>query len=267
MAQNQSSKLDVVVKVVLVFFVSLLSFSIGTFVGKKFSDNQYQLAKYEPSTGTAAPAAEEKSEGAERETASVPTQAPEVKPNTDEALAAASAHLSKEFENNESGARAPIKEEFLMDKNNHSVQEVKKIEPIAEKKTAVSAQAHPLDPAARVALGQAPDIHIPDPAESIPSSLPRQIAASPIGKFTVQVGSYKSEIEAQAKASELKSSGFDAFFNKANVRDRKPSSQDSIWYRVNIGLFATSDEAKKFRDNLDQKNKIKGFVQGFSTNP
>ena len=44
------SKTDVVVKLVLVFFISLLSFSIGTFVGKKYSDNQHQLAALEPAT-------------------------------------------------------------------------------------------------------------------------------------------------------------------------------------------------------------------------
>mgnify|MGYP000069426919 CR=1 FL=1 len=42
------AKSDVVVKLILVFFISLLSFAIGTFVGKKYSDNQYKLAKLEP---------------------------------------------------------------------------------------------------------------------------------------------------------------------------------------------------------------------------
>lgn len=41
-------KTDVAVKLVLVFFVSLLSFSIGTYVGRKYSDNQHQLAQLEP---------------------------------------------------------------------------------------------------------------------------------------------------------------------------------------------------------------------------
>jgi hypothetical protein len=42
------AKTDVIVKLVLVFFISLLSFSIGTFVGKKYSDNQHKLAALEP---------------------------------------------------------------------------------------------------------------------------------------------------------------------------------------------------------------------------
>ena len=46
--ERYGSKTDVVVKLILVFFISLLSFSIGTFVGKKFSDNQHKIAQLEP---------------------------------------------------------------------------------------------------------------------------------------------------------------------------------------------------------------------------
>lgn len=42
------AKSDVAVKLVLVFFISLLSFSIGTYIGKKYSDNQHKLAQLEP---------------------------------------------------------------------------------------------------------------------------------------------------------------------------------------------------------------------------
>lgn len=48
MADFKSSGTDTVVKIVLVFFISLLSFSIGTFVGKKFSDNQHKMITMEP---------------------------------------------------------------------------------------------------------------------------------------------------------------------------------------------------------------------------
>ena len=43
-----SQKTDNLIKLALVFFVSLLSFSIGTYVGKKYSDNQHKLATLEP---------------------------------------------------------------------------------------------------------------------------------------------------------------------------------------------------------------------------
>lgn len=38
-----SSKADTLVKVVLVFFISLLSFSIGTFMGKQVADHDHEV--------------------------------------------------------------------------------------------------------------------------------------------------------------------------------------------------------------------------------
>lgn len=45
--QRGGAKTDTMVKLILVFFVSLLSFSVGTFVGKQFSDSQHKLAALE----------------------------------------------------------------------------------------------------------------------------------------------------------------------------------------------------------------------------
>ncbi|NJL25899.1 MAG: hypothetical protein HC902_12520 [Calothrix sp. SM1_5_4] len=41
-AEKSGSKADTLVKVVLVFFISLLSFSVGTFVGKQVSDSDHR---------------------------------------------------------------------------------------------------------------------------------------------------------------------------------------------------------------------------------
>lgn len=46
--EKMATKSDMFVKLVLVFFISLLSFAIGTFVGKKYSDNQHKLSQLEP---------------------------------------------------------------------------------------------------------------------------------------------------------------------------------------------------------------------------
>jgi len=81
-AESYGSKTDVVVKLILVFFISLLSFSIGTFVGKKFSDNQHRISLVEPTHG-------DDSEESPREVASVPPDSNEVKPKdalTDEEI-------------------------------------------------------------------------------------------------------------------------------------------------------------------------------------
>src|SRR3954464_7392053 len=41
-SEKGGSKADTLVKVVLVFFISLLSFSVGTFVGKQVSDSDHR---------------------------------------------------------------------------------------------------------------------------------------------------------------------------------------------------------------------------------
>src|SRR5271163_27811 len=45
--QIGGSRTDTLIKLVLVFFLSLLSFSVGTFVGKQFSDSQHRVAELE----------------------------------------------------------------------------------------------------------------------------------------------------------------------------------------------------------------------------
>ena len=39
------SRTDVLIKLTLVFFIALLSFSVGTYVGKQFSDSEYKLSQ------------------------------------------------------------------------------------------------------------------------------------------------------------------------------------------------------------------------------
>jgi hypothetical protein len=85
MNQFGGFKTDFLVKLVLIFFISLLSFSVGTFVGKKFSDNQYRQASLEREYGP-------------RETASVAPDVLDTKPDsalTDEDIA----RLQEEFTN------------------------------------------------------------------------------------------------------------------------------------------------------------------------
>ncbi|MCB0361552.1 MAG: hypothetical protein KDD35_02455 [Bdellovibrionales bacterium] len=45
--QLGTSKTDTIIKLVLIFFISLLSFSVGTFVGKQVSDSDYKRAALE----------------------------------------------------------------------------------------------------------------------------------------------------------------------------------------------------------------------------
>src|ERR1700722_9354343 len=66
-AEKGSSKADTLVKVVLVFFISLLSFSVGTFVGKQVSDSDHRrmTLEGEVKAGDGDVASSDKAEGQE----------------------------------------------------------------------------------------------------------------------------------------------------------------------------------------------------------
>ncbi len=282
-AERFGSKTDVVVKLVLVFFIALLSFSIGTFVGKKFSDNQYKMAQLEPQDSHGSAVAGHDGEGhgenageEGRSIASISPDAHDVKPEkalTDDEIA----KLAEEFVMEDGPAKAGGIENPLNDHKveGHGAEQAH--DDHAEKADHAEEVAHapakaapvaaaPIKAAAPVPLthaevkasaaaerlvqGKSPVVANKAVAPSrIPSSLPKEIASSAIGKYTVQVGSYQTEKEAQAKSAGLKDKGFSAFYVSANVKG-------STWYRVSVGLFTTQKEAEAYKKDLITRAKV-----------
>jgi len=271
--EKNGSKTDVIVKLLLVFFVCLLSFSIGTYVGKKFSDNQHQMAKYE--SGSA--------QTQDRDVASVNPASTDMKPSdalTDDEVA----KLAEEFVADEKTPESHAKSEGkpTTDKNTESVHEAKASEESAsateaaptEKAHATSAsveeevvvptkhttQTEPASKAAQqVARGEAPvatEVAAKTTVQRrIPSSLPKEMAASSVGKYTLQVAAYPEESEAKKMATDLKAKGFSAFYVSAKVKDRK-TGNDKTWYRVSVGLFTTQKEAESNKAELMSRGKL-----------
>lgn len=64
------------------------------------------------------------------------------------------------------------------------------------------------------------------------------------GKYTIQIGSFKTEEEAKKTADGLISKGYPAFITTAQIPGK------DTWYRVRIGTFKTIKEAKIYRDKL-----------------
>lgn len=289
--EKYGSKTDVVVKVVLVFFIALLSFSIGTFVGKKFSDNQYKLSQLEPQGGHSEEVAntDENSENAEgRGIASIPANAGEVKPDkalTDDEIA----KLASEFVSDDEGgkkseakpttaagehkevaagkgeghgggeAKAEGGHETTAKAGGHeaaikaALHEVGATHEVATQKSVIH-EAQPLKPAERLAEGKSAVVANPPKATSrIPSSLPKEAATSAVGKFTVQVASYAAEKEAQKKAAELKDKGYSAFYVAAKIKGQ-------TWFRVSVGLFTTAKEADTYKKDLMKNGKVASAI-------
>lgn len=234
-----ATKNGVVVKLVLVFFVSLLSFSIGTFVGKKYSDNQHKLAALEPGRGEY---------DATRDIASA--HEPEV--------SSGSAVTDDEI--------ARIAEEFAEDDGatKHETASTSHDPHAAPPAPAEAPTKHEPSPAARSASGGAPaeptaPVVKAKPEPRVPTSLPKDVAQYAVGKFTVQIASLANEAEAKKKAEGLKEKGYGAFYVPAQVKGQ-------TWYRVNVGLFPTENEAKSYRSEFMQKNGHDGAIVQKLTN-
>ncbi len=75
-------------------------------------------------------------------------------------------------------------------------------------------------------------------------------ASSFDGRYTVQIGAFKSREQAQKLVDVLKEKGHPAFLKQVYIPD-----MGSI-YRVRVGGFKTREEAKTYSDNLKRKESV-----------
>ena len=283
------AKSDVVVKLVLVFFISLLSFAIGTFVGKKYSDNQHKLAKLEPEVkdahGDRAVASEHGTTAAAHGEKSEMVSDDEIKKLTEETLKKEEfvADDTKEAHSDKKDAHAvqaddhadkahgekaahaekatkPVADDHAKTKEAVKVEDKHTQVPTkdthAKKDAHAKANNHDEALAAAQAFldGKTPEVKEEVKKESrIPSSLPKDVAQYAVGKFTVQVASYAEKADAEKKANKLKEMGY-----QANVFSAQVSGKN--WYRVSFGLFATQDEAQTEKQKYLDKNKTESAL-------
>ncbi len=60
------------------------------------------------------------------------------------------------------------------------------------------------------------------------------------GKFTIQLGSHRTLKEAEDFAEGFKARGYDPIINQIDIKGK------GTWYRVSLGAFSTTDEAKSY---------------------
>lgn len=267
--QKGSSKADTLVKVVLVFFISLLSFSVGTFVGKQVSDSDHRRM-----------ALEGEFQGPDRKVASVEDKADG--DNEDKITEKEVESLTEEFVNKEK-SREPAaassdeateknadEHEAVAAKHDESQPEAngyKTYEHGTHGKTVAATSHKPAPtppPAAKDKAEHATETHakVDDKTHSVaekvarneapsdgkkearkPQSILPSVAGSAIGKYAVQVASYPEEKDAKSHAADLKGKGFTAFYVSANVSGK-------TYYRVLVGLFDNVKSADVFRAQL-----------------
>ena len=260
-----SQKTNSMIKLALVFFICLLSFSIGTYVGKKYSDNQYKLSQLEPNKKGA-------HDTAGTEFAANTDSAGHEEGHGETAQAATTEHGEK----HEGGSQkltdsevAKIAEEFANDstatadsahegKTIHSTDEDEKpIKSITVEKTAratastaSTAAVKPM-PAKTTVAATANTSH-----DREPSSIPQTKEMASVGAhYTVQIGSFPSEADAQKMTKEMLAKGIKTSYVSAQVKGQ-------TYFRVNVGLFGTAKEADEYKKDFLEKTKLtSAFVQ------
>lgn len=246
---RSGGKTDTLVKLLMVLFISLFSFSVGTFFGKKTTESSLKRAALE---------SQAHSEG-DRETASIPPGSTEVKPED----ALSEEELAKLSDEHDEAEKVP--------KNSHDKKDMKKAaaadhhetsghKDVTKNKTETThAKAVPekfkqvQKAAEKVAHGESPTPNVVHAEKRKPASLPAQVASATIGKFTVQVSSHQSEGEAEKHAANLKTKGFNAFYVKATIGG-KP------WYRVSVGLFTSRKEATEYVATLKKDGQVAAAI-------
>ena len=222
-----------VIELALVFFVTLLSFSIGTYVGKKYSDNQHKLAQLEPKNN--------KHEA---------DQGHMVEEGDSHTTAAAGHETKKEGEGMSDADVAKLAEEFTQeeDTTHEPAKNIAEVEDKAAKTTATQAALQKIKAAKPAATHE----------ES--QNLPREVAsisdkAKSIGsqQFTVQVGAYTNTTDAEKMTDTLKARGYKAGYVSAEVNGK-------TYYRVQVGLFENLQQAQEFKKDLMEKNQLSSAI-------
>ncbi|MCC2677569.1 MAG: rare lipoprotein precursor [Pseudobdellovibrio sp.] len=282
-----SQKTDNLIKLALVFFVSLLSFSIGTYVGKKYSDNQHKLALLEPQKESPVKTTEEfateaNAHEAEKQLNEVAAEGPtHTLPGTSEKPAALTdsevAKIAEEFASEEEATEErivatveptekvvkTIPEQPLVSGQIHSpkattltaatIAQPKKADTITKPVTAKAAATLP----PKVIPSRTDDTvavtATPVDAENRnPASIPPTTEMVPI-HYTVQIGSFPTEGEADTLTKSLQNKGYKTSYVPAKVNGQ-------IWYRVNVGLFGTIKEAQDYKKEFLEKTKLTSAI-------
>lgn len=255
--EKDYSRLDALLKVLLIVFVSLLAFSIGVFTGKKMSDEKYDLislnnkeyskdkfttATLEPEAVVESPLSQEEAELMSQEvlanarTESLPTASREVASKTEPKSVQ---HISPE-------AIEPETHKDIKKPTGAIVTKSGKAMDIPAKGAVDKA-------AENVTHGKAPT------PQTTPTAVPAKTPSLPQGvgtqtvNYTVQVAAYPSAEEAQKYAADLTQKGFPAFQVEAEVGGKK-------WYRVSVGSFKTASEANSYREQVIKQAGVKAAI-------
>lgn len=261
--ENADSKTDVFVKISLFFFVSLLSFSIGIFVGKKFSDNQHKLALLEPSKKSDIHSGSQASTSSSHQSSEDPTTKSVA---TDEMTEEEIAKLAEEFVEDEAPLPVAKKIEISEKDTNHDehksdVTSSKTTAATSEKSSAsldhTGATHHETSNNESKTVGRS--------TASIPTTVKEKAMASATHNTTStpnEVDPLKEAIKqvADNKLPEAVSKN-EKVANKTGGSLPEKLNYDSLGkYTIQVGSYAKEEDAAKAAEDLKKKGYAAFYV-------
>jgi cell division protein FtsN len=267
MNQHGASRMDTILKMLLIAFISLLAFSSGVYFGKQMSDSDYQLKALESDFNSHSKSANAKAMDVSPEDAIADDEV-----NT----------LSEKYVNAEKDQLKPVEEkgaakadgekEAKAETKAESKGEARKVASTGEGEEAASpaaktgeakAEGKPDLSAAHKAATRIANNALPteeakaqqqakEPTRQ-PTSLPRTVGPTADVEFTVQVASYPTSDAAKEHAGDLVKKGFPAFPVEAKVNGK-------VWYRVSVGSFKTMKEATTYRAQLLKQADLQSAI-------
>lgn len=234
LGQNGSSRLDTVLKMLLIAFVSLLAFSSGVYFGKEMSDSEYQLKALEKDFN-------------DNEQVAEASHDDEATPQEDAMIDEEIAALSNKYMKSE-GEIPDGEVDELAARDVASADEQAPAEKAPAQKVDLTAVKKVAE---RVANNEAPTVALKETKveNRKPSSLPRVAAATASAEYTVQVASYPNEKAAQTHAAELVKKGFPAYPLEASIKGK-------TWFRVSVGSFKNRKDAAEYRAQLMKQANV-----------
>lgn len=258
-----SQKTDKMLKLALVFFISLLSFSIGTFVGKKYSDNQHKLATLEPHAksedGAQEFAATEEGHGG-GEHAAVPAKKEGDAVLTDHEVAKIAEEFATDSNEVDTATEKTIK---TADSEEKDIKQIAVTPPAKKAAAPVAAKTETkhTETAATVPAATKHEVaataHEPAATKPAAAATARAVASIPPSaagsQYTVQVGSFATTAEAQKLTQDLMGKGYKASFVAAQVNGQ-------TWNRVQVGIFGSVKEAQDYKKDFLEKTHLTSAI-------
>lgn len=283
-----STKVQSLIKLLLVFVVSLLSFSVGTYVGFKFSENKHKLAVLEPHKAESHASAAQDHEGAhsseegshsqpQRDIASVKEDHDSEQMNNEPMSDEEIAKLAEEFVSDDPAPAAPTKTAHSHSKPAaaaaHSEEPAHgKPTPHANtnhEKQTPSAAALPAKAPASAEAQPKHDSHdlTPPPSPNVGSPAPKKVSAPvpptpsnripqsfPPQQAFESAGKFTVQVSSFAAENEAKQKALTLKNQGYNAFYVPTEVKGKKWYRVSIGLFQTEREARSLRESFVKEN-------------